>query len=78
MGVFVSQAVGSVTEARGKAEEDAYNILRQPVVVVVTGHREKFNGKYVSELVVSNTRGAKKLGQVPPKLRSPEIRVEPI
>ena len=80
----------------------------QNIVVVVTCHREKFNGKVVSELCVSNSRGAKKLGQgqcwyckckcittsnanlngfsfasstlgqVAPKLRSPEIRVEPI
>jgi len=78
MGVFVSQAVGSRTEARAAAEETAYNILKQPVVVVVTSHREKFNGKIVSELCVSNSRGAKPLGTIAPKLRSPEIRVEPI
>ena len=78
MGVFVSQAVGSRTEARAAAEETAYNILKQPVVVVVTSHREKFNGKIVSELCVSNSRGAKSLGHIAPKLRSPEIRVEPI
>ena len=78
MGVFVSQAVGSRTEARAAAEETAYNILKQPVVVVVTSHREKFNGKIVSELCVSNSRGAKSLGNIAPKLRSPEIRVEPI
>ena len=50
MGVFVSQAVGSRTEARAAAEETAYNILKQPVVVVVTSHREKFNGKIESAM----------------------------
>jgi len=78
MGVFVAQAVGTRAEARRKAEEEAFFKLQQNCVVVVTAHRQKANGQIISELVVSNTRGSKTLGQVPPKLKAPEIRVEPI
>ena len=46
--------------------------------MVVTSHRQKSNGQVVSELAVSNTRGAKQLGQIPPKLKAPEIHVEPL
>ena len=35
------------------------------------------NGVIVSELCVSNSRGAKPLGALPPKPKSPEILVEP-
>ncbi len=62
MGVLVSQAIGPRAEARALAEAAAYEKLKQPIVVVVTSHRAKHNGKVVSELCVSNSRGAKTLG----------------
>jgi len=77
MGVFITQAVGTRTQARQDAELAAITLMQKTPVVVVSSHRRKPNGRIVSELCVSNSRGAKTLGSCPPKLKSPEIHVEP-
>ncbi|CBY19494.1 unnamed protein product [Oikopleura dioica] len=76
--IFIAQAVAPTREeAKKLALEQAIKILQNMPVVVVSCHRKKANGKIVSELCLVNSRGAKVLGIIPPKLKTPEIMVEP-
>jgi len=76
--IFIAQAVAPTREeAKKLAMEQAIKILQKMPVVVVSCHRKKANGKIVSELCLANSRGAKVLGIIPPKLKTPEIMVEP-
>ncbi|CAG5105770.1 Oidioi.mRNA.OKI2018_I69.chr1.g2437.t1.cds [Oikopleura dioica] len=57
---FIAQAVAPTREeAKRLATEQAIKILQKTPLVVVSCHRKKANGKIVSELCVSNSRGAK-------------------